>query len=91
MTPVVMPPSTRDLLASVLGELPPPATPADLPPEQKLLETARPPGTPGPWRVTAKVSGNQVQISNNIESRLVPKDQLEMYLRGSRPTAPCHR
>lgn len=93
-----MPPSTRDLLASVLGELPPSATacapiPAATPPASRPLPSPYPKAkqpadqAPGPWRVSAKVSSGQVQISNNLESRVVPKEQVEVYLRGHGPAA----
>ena len=87
-----MPPSTRDLLASVLGELPVGASePASVQtaPAPASPHPSRPPepltAHPGPWRVTAKMSGNQVQISNHRESRVVPKEQVEVYLRGHGP------
>ncbi len=84
-----MPPSTRDLLAEVLGErqltaaqgaappLCPPASSADV--------------APGPWRVTAQVHGGKVQISNNRESRVVRKAEVEVYLRGHGPAVEPHR
>jgi hypothetical protein len=75
--------SIRDLLASALGELPPDQRPQIQPlaPIQPVSATA------GPWRVTAQVYGGKVQISNNHESRVVPKVQLETYLRGHGPAA----
>ncbi|MGL6135144.1 MAG: hypothetical protein ACRC1L_13295, partial [Prochlorococcaceae cyanobacterium] len=77
------PPSTRDLLASVLGELPQAQLPPPVqPPPQPTCTVVR-----GPWRVSAKVSSGQVQISNNLESRVVPKEQVEVYLRGHGPAA----
>ncbi len=97
----VMHRSTRDLLASVLGELPAgePAQqqPAVLLPALKSQPTAllklqqQPVDSPGLWRVTAKLSGGMVQISNNRESRVVRKDQIELYLRGHGPALapPC--
>ena len=57
----------RDELAALLGE-----SPAAL--------DARP-ASPGPWRVTASMSGQKVQISNNHESRVIRKLELETYLR----------
>jgi hypothetical protein len=78
-----MPPSTRDLLAEVLGERP-------LTSEASVVASPHSPSaatdsSPGPWRVTAQVHGGKVQISNNRESRVVPKAQLETYLRGHGP------
>ncbi|WP_254978785.1 hypothetical protein [Cyanobium sp. ATX 6A2] len=35
--------------------------------------------------MSARVSSGQVQISNNLESRVVPKEQVEVYLRGHGP------
>ena len=35
----------------------------------------------GPWRVTARISGGLVQISNNHESRVIRKAEVEAYLR----------
>lgn len=84
-----MPPSTRDLLASVLGEAPARVsaaiTPAQPGQPQVLTRPAAPPCQPGPWRVTAQASGGRVQITNNRESRLVRKQELELYLRGHGP------
>jgi hypothetical protein len=88
-----MPPSTRDLLASVLGELPqdhPLSSPAGTalptsPPAAHAKPLQPQVLAPGPWRVTAKVSGGQVQISNQCESRVVPRQQVEHYLRGNGP------
>lgn len=73
-----MPETARDLLASLLGESPQQAPSAPSEPKQHL-KSARCPA--GPWRVTASASGGRVQISNNHESRLIPKAQLEGYLR----------
>ena len=78
-----MAPSTRDLLAAVLGERP-------LTTEKSIDASPHAPPaasdpSPGPWRVTAQVHGGKVQISNNRESRVVPKAQLETYLRGHGP------
>ncbi len=91
----VMHRSTRDLLASVLGEAPAgePAQqqPAALLPALKSQPTAflklqqQPMDGPGLWRVTGKLSGGLVQISNNRESRVVRNDQIELYLRGHGP------
>jgi len=81
-----MPPSTRDLLASALGELSPPLTAsASPPPHPRSPQPKVAQSGPGLWCVTAKVSGGQVQISNNHESRVVPKEQVELYLRGHGP------
>jgi len=81
-----MPATPRDLLASLLGESPqqdqapalPPKQPAHDKPQQ---QAQRAKGPAGPWRVTASASGGRVQISNNHESRLIRKVQLEAYLR----------
>jgi hypothetical protein len=87
-----MPLSTRDLLASVLGEaqdpLPAMAAPAQQGQLQALPRPAAPPCQPGPWRVTAQASGGRVQITNACESRLVRKQELELYLRGHGHTRP---
>ncbi|MEA5415996.1 hypothetical protein [Synechococcus sp. BA-132 BA5] len=84
-----MPPSTRDLLAEVLGERP-------LTTEQIIDASPRPASascdpSPGPWRVTAQMHGGRVQISNNRESRVVPKAQVETYLRGHGPAVAPRR
>ena len=84
-----MPPSTRDLLAAVLGERP-------LTSEASVVaSTHAPPAaadpSPGPWRVTAQMHGGRVQISNNRESRVVPKAQVETYLRGHGPAVTPRR
>lgn len=83
-----MPPSTRDLLASVLGEAPARVTAATTPAQpgqpQALPRPAAPPCQPGPWRLTAQASGGRVQITNNRESRLVRKPELELF-RGGGP------
>lgn len=42
-------------------------------------------GPGGPWRVTARISGGLVQISNNHESRVIRKAEVEAYLRKSKP------
>ena len=73
-----MPATARDLLASLLGESPQQAQPAPAQPQERPLRAR---GPAGPWRVTASASGGRVQISNNHESRLIPKAQLESYLR----------
>jgi hypothetical protein len=80
-----MPPSTHDLLAEVLGERP-------LTTETSVVASPHSPSaaaaadlSPGPWRVTAQMHGGRVQISNNRESRVVPKAQVETYLRGHGP------
>ncbi|WP_162922805.1 hypothetical protein [Synechococcus sp. SynAce01] len=59
----------RSELAALLGEVPAVAAPAPRP------------ASPGPWRVTASMSGQKVQISNNHESRVIRKLELETYLR----------
>ena len=73
-----MPATARDLLASLLGESPQQAQPAPAQPQERPLRAR---GPAGPWRGTASASGGRVQISNNHESRLIPKAQLEGYLR----------
>jgi hypothetical protein len=72
-----MPATARDLLASLLGESPQQAPAAPAQPQEHPLRAR---GPAGPWRVTASASGGRVQISNQ-ESRLIPKSQLESYLR----------
>ena len=42
-------------------------------------------GQAGPWRVTARISGGLVQISNNHESRVIRKAEVEAYLRKGKP------
>ena len=84
-----MPPSTRDLLAAVLGERP-------VTSEASVVASPHPPSaaadpSPGPWRVTAQMHGGRVQISNNRESRVVPKAQVETYLRGHGPAGAPRR
>jgi len=39
----------------------------------------------GLWRVTARISGGLVQISNNHESRVIRKAEAETYLRKGKP------
>jgi hypothetical protein len=39
----------------------------------------------GHWRVTARISGGLVQISNNHESRVIRKAEVESYLRQGKP------
>ena len=73
-----MPEKARDLLASLLGESPQQAPSGPAQPQEHPLRAR---GPVGPWRVTASASGGRVQISNNHESRLIPKAQLESYLR----------
>ena len=73
-----MPEKARDLLASLLGESPQQAPAASAQPNEHPLRAR---GLAGPWRVTASASGGRVQISNKHESRLIPKAQLEGYLR----------
>ncbi|MCP9825316.1 hypothetical protein [Synechococcus sp. EJ6-Ellesmere] len=46
-----------------------------------LGEKPAPSGPAGPWRVTARISGGLVQISNNHESRVIRKAEVEAYLR----------
>jgi hypothetical protein len=42
-------------------------------------------GPADPWRVTARISGGLVQISNNHESRVIRKAEVEAYLRKGKP------
>lgn len=84
-----MPPTTRDLLAQVLGERQLTAGPSALPPSRPPAASAD--AAPGPWRVTAQVHGGKVQISNNRESRVVRKAELEVYLRGHGPAVAPRR
>ena len=46
-----------------------------------LGEKPTPSGPAGPWRVTARISGGLVQISNHHESRVIRKAEVEAYLR----------
>ncbi|WP_143593581.1 hypothetical protein [Synechococcus sp. 1G10] len=46
-----------------------------------LGEAPAEPAEPGPWRATAAMTGGLVQISNNRESRVIRKAELESYLR----------
>ncbi|MCX5931980.1 MAG: hypothetical protein NTW83_09205 [Cyanobacteria bacterium] len=39
----------------------------------------------GPWRVTARISGGLLQISNKHESRVIRKAEVEAYLRKGKP------
>jgi len=48
-------------------------------------EKPTPSGPDGPWRVTARISGGLVQISNNHESRVIRKAEVEAYLRKGKP------
>jgi hypothetical protein len=50
-----------------------------------LGEKPMPPDPAGPWRVTARISGGLVQISNNHESRVIRKAEVEAYLRKGKP------
>ena len=74
----------REDLAELLGEAPAVAV---LQPEQ-MHSVAAPPkaiGPAGPWRVTARISGGLLQISNNHESRVIRKAEVETYLRKGKP------
>jgi len=42
-------------------------------------------GPAGPWRVTASITGGLLQISNNHESRVIRKAEVETYLRKGKP------
>jgi hypothetical protein len=50
-----------------------------------LGEQPMPSDPTGPWRVTARITGGLVQISNNHESRVIRKAELETYLRKGKP------
>ncbi len=50
-----------------------------------LGEAPARPAEPGPWRVTASITGGLVQISNNHESRVIRKAEVETYLRKGKP------
>jgi hypothetical protein len=50
-----------------------------------LGEKPTPSGPAGPWRVTARISGGLMQISNNNESRVIRKAEVEAYLRKGKP------
>ncbi len=84
-----MPTSTRDLLAEVLGERP--LTTATRVVASPLPPSAAADPSPGPWRVTAQMHGGRVQISNNRESRVVRKQEVEVYLRGHGPAVAPRR
>jgi hypothetical protein len=98
-----MPPSTRDLLAFALGERPlTPSTSSDAPavpspsascPSQTVSSPCAiaDDNHPRPWRVTAKLTGNRVQITNHRESRVIPSAHLETYLRGHGPAVLSRR
>jgi hypothetical protein len=74
----------REQLAGLLGESPAVAV---LEPAPPLVSPAASPreGPAGPWRVTASISGGLVQISNQHESRVIRKAEVETYLRKGRP------
>ncbi len=61
----------------------PPATRDQLGPV--LSEKSTPSEPAGPWRVTARISGGLVQISNHHESRVIRKAEVETYLRKGKP------
>lgn len=51
-----------------------------------LGEAPAGPADPGPWRVTASITGGLVQISNHHESRVIRKAEVETtYLRKGKP------
>lgn len=92
--------TTRELLASVLGELPcrspaPVVSTAPAPAPAPAAASAKPAPAaaehPGPWRVSAKLSGGQLQISNRHESRVIRNEELELYLRSHGPAVPPRR
>jgi hypothetical protein len=68
-----MPPATRcaAIRGSATGDLRGPV----------LREQPMPSGSAGPWRVTARITGGLVQISNLHESRVIRKAEVETYLR----------
>ena len=71
-----MPPATRgSATGAVTGDLPGSVQ------GEKPIST----GPAGPWRVTARISGGLVQISNNHESRVIRKAEVEAYLRKGKP------
>ncbi len=74
----------REHLAALLGEAPPALV---LEPEQvqTVASQLSATGPAGPWRVTASITGGLVQISNNHESRVIRKAEVEAYLRKGKP------
>jgi hypothetical protein len=76
-----MPPATRG--AALRGSATGAATREQL--GSALVEKPTPSGPAGPWRVTARISGGLVQISNNHESRVIRKAEVEAYLRKGKP------
>lgn len=50
-----------------------------------LSEKTMPSEPAGPWRVTARISGGLVQISNHHESRVIRKAEVEAYIRKGKP------
>ena len=45
-----------------------------------LGEKPKPSGPAGPWRKTARISGGLVEISNQHESRVIRKAEVEPYM-----------
>jgi len=72
-----MPPATRGAATrgSANGDLRGPV----------LGEQPMPSDPTGPWRVTARITGGLVQISNQHESRVIRKAEAEAYLREGKP------
>ncbi|MCP9844531.1 hypothetical protein KBY77_12505 [Synechococcus sp. Cruz-7E5] len=50
-----------------------------------LSEKPTPSEPAGPWRVTARISGRLMQISNHHESRVIRKAEVETYLPKVKP------
>ena len=76
-----MPAATRG--AAILGSATGAAAGDQL--DSALVEKPTPSGPAGPWRVTARISGGLVQISNLHESRVIRKAEVEAYLRKGKP------
>jgi hypothetical protein len=74
----------REHLAALLGET---QSVAVMEPEQAHPVAAQPSATgpAGPWRVTASITSGLVQISNNHESRVIRKAEVEAFLRQGKP------
>jgi hypothetical protein len=76
-----MPPATRG--AAIRGSATDAVTGDPL--GSVLREQPMPSDPAGPWRVTARISGGLVQISNQHESRVIRKAEVEAYLRKGKP------